>query len=268
MVGQRCPEVTASARIVAGFDLRYVRGEIVDREVDVPRQHRRNGLRRALERNVHRIDAGARFEQHAGQVRRGAGTGAADRDSVRPRLRPCDELGNRRCRTVLRRDHCDVGQFVGQRRRDQIPFGVVRHVGDQILVDRKVSDRCAADRVAVRRALHDLVDADVARRARPVLDRERLAELVLELFRQDAEQHVGRAAGGIRHDHAHAAFRPVALPEGWRCGERGAGGSGAEQGAAGEHGHRVLPVLCGKPNKSFAAEPSARRSPCGFIAAG
>ena len=49
--------------------------------------------------------------------------------------------------------------------------------------------------VSVRRRLENRVRADVARRARPILHRHRLAELVAQLVGDDAGEQVGAAAG-------------------------------------------------------------------------
>src|SRR5205085_11858733 len=67
-----------------------------------------------------------------------------------PRLGISDELLQRLGRHVSGRDDCDVRQFVGQRRRDQILLGVERHFRDQELVDREMSDRRSAERVAIQ----------------------------------------------------------------------------------------------------------------------
>ena len=181
---------------------------------------------------MHRVDAGARGKQHAGQMRRRAGAGAADRDAVRPRLGEGDELLERLGLHVGGRDHGDVRHLIGERRRDQVLLGDERHLGDQELVDREVPDRRGADGVAVRRALRDHVDADIARCAGLVLDHHRLAELVLQRFGENAEQHVGRAARRVGHDHANLTGRASCLARApaRRRSRRGRCGA-AQQGA-------------------------------------
>jgi hypothetical protein len=56
--------------------------------------------------------------------------------------------------------------------------------------------------------LRDRGRADVAARAGPVLDHERGAVLLLHVLREDAGEHVGRAAGAERHHHGDLLLRP------------------------------------------------------------
>jgi len=74
-------------------------------------------------------------------------------------------------------------------------------------------------RVAVGRGARDRLGADVAARARAVLDDHRLAELGLELRLQDAGDEVDQAAGRIRHDNGDRP-RGKALRGGAERGER------------------------------------------------
>ena len=167
-------------------------------------------------------------------ARRRTRTRAADGDSVRPRLGPGDELLQRLGRHVLRGDHGDVGQFIGERRRHQVALGIERHARVEILVDGEMPDRRAAQRVAVGCALGDGIDPDIARSPGPVLHHENLAEAFLEPFGQDAEQHVGRAAGGVGHDEPHRAIGPVGagLRQGRGTGDGGGRGDAAKKATA------------------------------------
>ena len=108
-------------------------------------------------------------------------------------------------------DHEDVGQFPGQRRRDHVAFRIVGHALVEELVDGEVADGGRADGVAVRRARGDRADADIAAGAGSVLDDEGLVENLVEPLAEDARQHVGRAAGRIRHDDLHRAVGPGRL---------------------------------------------------------
>src|SRR3712207_5979316 len=80
------------------------------------------------------------------------------------------------------------------------------HLRVEILVDREVADGGGPNGVAVGLGLRDRVDADVAAGAGAVLDHEALPELVLEPLRDDAGEHVRRAARRIGHDDAHEAL--------------------------------------------------------------
>ena len=60
-------------------------------------------------------------------------------------------------------------------------------------------------RVAVGRALGDVVGADDARARRPVLHHEALPQALAQVLRQDAADDVGAAAGREGDDHAHRA---------------------------------------------------------------
>ena len=125
--------------------------------------------------------------------------------------------------SVLRRDHGDIRQLVGQRRSHEVLLRVVWHSCDEELIDREMPDRGGADRVAVRRALGHRVDAHVAGGAGPVLDHERLAKLLGERLRDEPRKDIDRAAGRKADDDAHRAVRVGLRRRAAR--ERGQGGS-------------------------------------------
>jgi hypothetical protein len=79
----------------------------------------------------------------------------------------------------------------------------LRRVERQLRIERRV-DRVRRQReqhrVAVGRRLRDDVGAERAGRAAAVVDHDRLAERMLEAFLHDARDHVGAAAGRVRHD--------------------------------------------------------------------
>ena len=164
-----------------------------------------------------------------GEMWRSAWPRTADRDAIRSRLRPGDEIAERFGRHMLGGDHGHVRQFVSQRRRDQILFRVVRHFRDEELVDRKVPDCRPADHITVRGTLRDGINSYITGGARPVFHNEGLTELVLKPLGEDAKEHVGRAASRIRHDEAHRTIRPdrSTLSPCGRCanGSQGSGGS-------------------------------------------
>ena len=89
--------------------------------------------------------------------------------------------------------------------------------------------------VAVRCGLGGLRGADDARRARPVLDEERLLEPLAELLRDIAADQIGRASGAERHDHAHRALRPLSR----RLGGGGQGGGRKDRDRHTEATHEI-----------------------------
>ncbi len=164
-------------------------------------------------------------------MRRGADAGAAEAD-VPLLLRPGDKLGDRLRRHVIAGDDEDVGQFPGQRRRDHVAFRIVGHVLVEELVDGEMADGGGADGVAVRRAAGDRGDADIAAGARTVFDDEGLAENLVEPLGQNARQHVGRAAGRIRHDDLHRAVGPRRLAARAGRDQQARGGGGPQERSA------------------------------------
>ena len=78
---------------------------------------------------------------------------------------------------------------------DEVLLGVV----GELLVERGVGGEDAVvahqQRVAVGRGMRGLLGGDVAARAGPVLDDERLVQDFLEPLAEDARQHVARPAG-------------------------------------------------------------------------
>ncbi len=95
---------------------------------------------------------------------------------------------------MISRDDKDIGQFPGERCRDHVAFGIVRHLVVEILIDREMADCRGTNRVAIGRAACKSRDADIAASAGAVLDHERLAKNILQPLGQNSRQHVGRAA--------------------------------------------------------------------------
>ena len=137
------------------------------------------------------------------------------------RLGEVDELLDRLGRHLVADHHHRIGRERHRHRRE-VAHQVVRLVVVQDLeIDvRRGHDQ---DRVAVRRGLGGLGGADDARRAGPVLDEERLLELLAELLRDVAADEVGGSAGAERHDHLHRVIGPLRR----RLGQGGSGGKAA-----------------------------------------
>jgi hypothetical protein len=96
---------------------------------------------------------------------------------------------------------------------------IVRHAGEQQRIDRQRPADRQAERVAVGRGLGDRVGAEIAARARLVLDHEVLAELVLEVIGDQPHHQVGGRAGAERHDQLDRPGRPALRQGGNRRGD-------------------------------------------------
>src|SRR5262249_39734814 len=76
----------------------------------------------------------------------------------------------------------------------------------EVVVERRVDCVSGANqekRVAIRRRAYDRLSADIAVRARPVLDNELLAEPLREPLTHQARRDVVTATGGVSNDPAH-----------------------------------------------------------------
>ena len=81
-----------------------------------------------------------------------------------------------------------------QRHRSKVPRRVVRDLADQG-IDDEASRPDRKQRIAIGRGLGDEVGADVAARARTVLDEERLSPGLRELLGDQTHDDVVRPAG-------------------------------------------------------------------------
>ena len=178
--------------------------------------------RAALVGHVQEIDAGHLLEHLAREVRAGAGAGGGEGVFAGVGLGQRDQFGNgaggkvepRHQEVRHRPQHGDAGEILG---------GIERQLGVERRRDRVRGDRVEADRVAVGGRLGDDVGADIAARARAVLDDELLAGQLTELGADDAGECVGRPAGRKDHDVAHRPARPVVGRAGNARGNHGGG---------------------------------------------
>ena len=174
--------------------------------------------------------AGHLREQRAGEMRRRAGAGRAERQLAGICFRVRDQFGGTAHRHV-RIDHQDVGRRGDQRHRCEL----ARHVECAALSARERQDRAGRrhqQRVAVGRRSDHLPRADHAGRARPVLGNHRLAPHGLQAGREHAAEHVGRAAGRERHDDADLPARKALRVRRRRRHEKRQGG---QERAARDH---------------------------------
>ncbi len=95
-----------------------------------------------------------------------------------------------------------IGDARDEDHRDEVLDVVVRHLRIQARIDRVRADRAHFERVAVGRRLGDEFRADVAARARPIVDDDALAPGFGEVLRDLAGENVGGAARRKRHDEA------------------------------------------------------------------
>ncbi|GAB7546621.1 hypothetical protein CS8_063060 [Cupriavidus sp. 8B] len=87
-----------------------------------------------------------------------------------------------------------------------------------MVVDRQHAGRAHQQRVAIGRGLGHQLRADIAAGAGPVVDQERLLELLRELLGNDARDHIGGPASGKRHHDAHRLVGVAVVRGGGVCG--------------------------------------------------
>ncbi len=181
------------------------------------------------------VDAGGLPKEFAGEMLRGAEAGAGEGELAGIGLGGGDQLLD------------VIGGKIGARHDDQAGGCDLRdriECGERIVAQRLVHDRGDdlarghdAERIAVLLGAGDGLVAQRAGGARTVFDHHGLAELLLQRLRDDAADDVGAAAGPERHNHAHAALRPILRARGARAGEH-CGGRDGKQTAAREHERR------------------------------
>ena len=190
----------------AGLDERQRRRRRHEHDLDVAGDQPGDGRRRAAVGHMHHLRLGQRLEQFGSKVKPVADAGRAERDLIVATACERDQLRHRPRRQVgidpedISLGRCDIA--------DRLE--VADHVERQLLVEARIDhERARRDqqRVAVGRRFRDGLGADDAVGARPILHHEGLPGLGGELLADDASDHVRRAAGGERHDHAHRLAR-------------------------------------------------------------
>ncbi len=141
------------------------------------------------------------------QLAREIGRRAATGDAVAQRLglRGFNEVGNRRDSRL------GIG---GQDERATDDFADRHQIGERIVVDPSQMDvdrdrtiREDDERVTVRLASHQIVDADGRIRARLVFHDDALSDSVLQVFCDHARGQIDAAAGRVGHDNSDAPAR-------------------------------------------------------------
>ncbi len=165
------------------------------------------------------IDADGLVEQHAGDVGGGAGAAGTELHVTLVGADIVDERLEVVHRQVLARDQhvADVGDE-GDRR--EIGRGIVERLLRKRLRERMGADRAKHEDVTVRRGLRDPQRSAHAAAAGDVVDDHGPADGLAEILREDASEHVDRAAGRERHHHRGWSAGPVLRARrNARCGE-------------------------------------------------
>ncbi len=200
---------------------------------------------------------GDHLEQLDGELVAGADPGRREVDLARIGLGVGDELRHRLHR---------------HRRIDHDDLRLVHHAGDrgdvadeveaELRIERRVDRRRRPDReqrVAVRRRAHDRLGGDVRPRPDPVVDDERLPELLRQPLRDHARQDVLHAAGGGADHQPHRPCRIGLRPGSAR--ERGQGGARSELqelAARTMHDGLIGRQGCACGQRYAATQPAAR----------
>ena len=112
---------------LAGLDLRHGVGEVVEHELRVAGEQRLRGRRAALERHVHRVDAGIDLEQLAGEVAGAAVAARAEGELARIGLGVGDEFLDASSPAAPALTTSTFGRHRDQRDRREVLDRVVRH---------------------------------------------------------------------------------------------------------------------------------------------
>jgi hypothetical protein len=134
-------------------------------------------------------------------------------DCHRRFARGIDELGDGVDLELVGIDHENGQESRRQRDRRKILLRIVGELLVKRRIGRKGRDVAQQDGVAVGRRLGDELGADICRRARLVLDHDRLADDVRHFGADQACEEVGSSAGRVR-DHQMDGLRRIGLRAG------------------------------------------------------
>ena len=182
-------------------------GERQEVEIDPPGHQFGESLVRSPEGHVLRVDAGAQPEAFGREMRHRADAGGGEVHRSGLGLGGGDQVGGGL--EAFRRRHHEHGRRLAERDDGR---EVVERVVGQVLVERISGTERGGmhqDGVTVRLCLGDRADAERAAGARPVLDHDRLVDLLRHLFEHDAADDVVGGTGGERHDRLHGALGPA-----------------------------------------------------------
>ena len=186
-------------RHLAGLDLADHVALADQRDRGGAAEHRIDRLAAALERHAHPVGALLLLEllhvERERRRRREVAQGVGLRLGIRDQLvHGLDvEIGV---------DHERLDKMEQVRDRLHALLGIERHVLEQpLVIDQRIGID-DADRVAVRRRLAARARADVLHAARPVLDHDRLAQALAQLFPERAHEDVADPARAGGREHA------------------------------------------------------------------
>ena len=223
---------------LAGLDLRHGRGQVVEHQVHGAADQVEQRRAGAAVGEVDHEGAGARLEELARQVDRGAVAAGRHVQLARVGLGITDQVGHGidlQRFGLGRVHHQHVGHTGHQRDRREVLDRVIGQLGIERGIDAMRAHGAHQQGVAVGCRLGHLGRADVAASAGLVVDQEGLAKGLAEFGRQRARQDVGGAARGKGHHDAHGLVGPGGLGLG-QARQQGGAGQG-KQVAAGEIGH-------------------------------
>jgi hypothetical protein len=172
-----------------------------------PAHHVLQSLRRAWIGHEGELDAGALAEPLTGHVRQRAAEIGCVGQFLRLAFGTCDEFGQRVHAKRIVGDNQE--RLLADQRNGYEALDAERQVG---IGDRQYHQRRRArqvERVVVALGCGQRLQRDQPASTGPVEDQHLLAPRLRQPVGDDAGDHVGRAAGGSRHDHLHRLGRPA-----------------------------------------------------------
>ena len=213
----------------AGFDVGQQAGQGREDVRHLVAEHIGDGRAGAFVWQVHKLQAGERFQirhgEVAGRADAAAGVGAGARIVAFGLLQKFRQGGGRRGRVGGE----ELRQRADQGHAAQVALGVERQLGVERLVDR-VAVEGEADGVAVRQRLGDVLGGDGATGAGAVFHQHRLLENFGQARVECAGNRIGAAAGGKADDQADRPFGGERLcRRNQRCGGQQGGSEQLEK---------------------------------------
>ena len=182
------------------------RRDRIEHEPDIAGEQIGHRRRRALVRHMRDVDAREALEQFHREVVGCAVAGRPIVELARLGLRQRDELAHRRRRHRRMGDQ-QVGPDHKLADRREVAQRVVGHVAPQVRQHRQRTGAGDVQRVAVGHRVRGEFGRDQAAGAAAVVDDELLAELRGHAGRENARDHVRRAAGRRRENDADRLVR-------------------------------------------------------------
>ena len=206
---------------MAAADPRKCRPEVPAQVVDLTTDEVVGGRRRPAIGHVGYGHTNSGVEQCASEMCRGAEACRAELHLGAVRLQERHELGQIAGREVL--SHLEHHRLLGKKRhRREVGNGIVAAPLVDALIIGVGADRAEQQRVAIRRRIHDPIDARDATGSGRILDHDGLSDQFAHPRSKDAADGVEGAAGREWNDH-----------------DDGLGGIGLRQRGAGARGYKA-----------------------------